>query len=96
MGVLIPGIVSGEQSVDFVSSTMIAGDGGVNILISGLTGGSVFLEVKMAHGWERMPNLDFTLNGAYHVLTSAGRNIRVATLGLTGNVNVEVTPVGRH
>lgn len=95
-GFVTHGIQALNVTGAFETSQMVAGDGGVNVAITGLTGGSVNLEVNVAGRWVAFPNLVFTVDGLYHVLSACGRQCRLVGVGATGTIIAEVLPVGRH
>ena len=66
--------------------TVLSGNAGVTVLIAGLTGGTVYLELFAGNEWRRVPELTFTADTHQAFDIAPGRVCRIATVGATWDV----------
>lgn len=84
-----------KKSGSFVDSQRcVGGHEGVNVAITGMTGGAINLLVGVAGEQVVMPNLVFTEDGLYRVGSASGCNLSIEYASVTGDTTVEVKPVG--
>lgn len=85
-------IVVQATGATFTSSEMIVDEGGINIIISGLTSGNVWLEEFVNATWTQTPTNKWTANASVYVPIAPGRKIRITGDTIVGACHVEVVP----
>lgn len=83
-------IVVTATGATFTSMEMIVPEGGINIIISNLTSGNVWLEEFVNATWTQTPTNKWTANASVYVPIAPGRKIRVTGDTIVGACHVEV------
>ena len=78
----------------FTSNDLIVPEGGVNLIISGITGGTIYIEEQVNNAYVQTPTNTYTADCSIFVPIAPGRRIRLTGDSLTGDIVARVDPAG--